>query len=112
LHGVADAVHEQQPVGQTGERVVKRLVLQVALDLVEVDDLSSQTVLGERPSGVVRERVEQPQVSRVNAPPTPRRFPRTMTPIVERSPGNATSIASWIPSRSRNSAAGPVRSST
>ena len=62
LERVLDAVHEQQAVGQPGERVVEGLVLELDLQLAQLVDLGGQAVLADRGARLVGEGVEEPDL--------------------------------------------------
>ncbi len=59
---LVDAVDEQRAVGQTRERVVVGLVLELVLELAQLPDGLLEAVVLERDRGVGGERLEQPQV--------------------------------------------------
>ena len=68
LERVVDAVHEEQPVGEAGERIVERLVLEVGLQVAQLVDLGGQAVLAQHRAGLPRERVEEADLRALEAP--------------------------------------------
>ena len=90
------------------------LVLELDLQLAQLVDLGGQAVLAERGAGLVRERVEEPDLRRARSSP-PRPEPvgeHASSRPMPRSPGSGASIALWTPSVlqvARERAAGLVR---